>query len=75
MGTLQNVPLSDFFKFLKYQGWNYARTTGGHEIWKKAGAIRPLVIQTHVDPVPIHVLKNNLQTMGIISQELIDFLK
>jgi len=53
MGTLQNVPLSDFFKFLKYQGWNYARTTGGHEIWKKAGAIRPLVIQTHVDPVPI----------------------
>lgn len=35
MGTLQNVPLSDFFKFLKYQGWNYARTTGGHEIWKR----------------------------------------
>ncbi len=75
MGTLQNLPLSDFLKFLKYQGWSYVRTTSGHEIWKKVGAIRPLVIQTHVDPVPIHVLKNNLQTMGKTAQDLIDFLK
>lgn len=75
MGTLSNIDIADFRRFLKSQGWQYVGTKGGHEKWNKAGALRPIIFQTHINPIPINVIRNNLRTIGCLPQILIDFLK
>lgn len=74
MGTLSNIKVSDFRNFLKMQGLHYICTKGGHEKWNKEELLRPVIFQTHIDPIPISVLKNNLRTIGCTTKDLIDFL-
>ena len=74
MGTLSNVVITDFRRFLKSQGLEYKSTVGGHEKWSKAGLLRPVIFQTHIDPIPLPVIKNNLRTMGCTTQMLVEFL-
>ncbi len=74
MGILSNIKISVFRDFLEAQGLHYIDTKGGHEKWSKRGLLRPVIFQTHIDPVPIPVLKNNLRTVGCTTQNLIDFL-
>lgn len=74
MGTLSNVDIADFRRFLKAQGLEYKCTVGGHEKWNKAGLLRPVIFQTHINPVPLPVIKNNLRTMGCTVQMLAEFL-
>jgi len=38
---LRNIPLKTFRDFLEWNGLQYIRTNGGHEIWNKAGLNRP----------------------------------
>jgi hypothetical protein len=75
MGNLKNIPLRVFRNYLIYCGINHIRTTGGHEIWSSKGLTRPIVLQTHVDPIPEFIVKNNLRTIGKSAQHLIEFLK
>ncbi len=74
MGTLSNIKASDFRNFLKVQGLHYISTKGGHEKWSKEELLRPVIFQTHIEPIPIPVIKNNLRTIGCKTQDLIDFL-
>ncbi len=69
---MSNIPLRDVRFFLKAVGCIKKRTSGGHEIWHKEGITRPIVLQTHKDPVPLHVVQNNLRTLGMT---LDDFTK
>lgn len=63
---ISNVSLSDFRKFLRYAGCvKVDGGDGGHEKWKKEGARRSIIIQTHIDPVPILVVKSNLKTLEL----------
>ena len=48
MGTLSNIDIADFRRFLKFQSWEYAGTKGGHEKWCKKGMLRPVIFQTHI---------------------------
>lgn len=63
--TLSNISLKDFRAFLTYVGCEKACINGGHEKWKKKGVIRPIVFQTHEDPIPRHVVYSNLKTLGL----------
>ncbi|MBI1781428.1 MAG: type II toxin-antitoxin system HicA family toxin [Sphingobacteriales bacterium] len=56
-------------------GLNYIRTSGGHEIWSAKGLTSPVVLQTHIDPVPEFIIKNNLRTIGKTEEDLLTFLK
>jgi predicted RNA binding protein YcfA (HicA-like mRNA interferase family) len=47
-----------------YKGLKHTRTKGGHEIWSRSDLTRPVVIQTHENPVPEHIIKNNLRTIN-----------
>ena len=58
MKNLRNISLADFRRILIALGCEYIRTKGGHEVWKKAGLLRPLIFQTHVNPVSELVVKN-----------------
>lgn len=70
--SVKNVSLSDFKRFLTHHGLKNIRTSGGHEVWSGHGLTRPVIIQTHIDPIPLFVIKNNLRTMGL---KLIDLRK
>lgn len=74
MGRLSNIDIATFRRFLKIQGWEYIGVKGGHEKWSKKGALRPVIFQTHIDPIPIPVLKNNLRTMGSSVKDLLNYL-
>lgn len=65
----KNIPLNTFRKFLEYKGLKKIRTSGGHEVWSCAALLRPVVIQTHIDPVPEFILKNNIRTIGSTPDE------
>ncbi len=72
--SLKNIKLSTFQKFLEFKGLKKIRTTGGHEVWSRADLTRPVIIQSHIDPIPDFVIKSNLRTMNTDKQELIEFL-
>ena len=69
----KNISLKEFRKFLEYHGMKLIRTSSGHEVWSKANLLRPVILQTHVDPIPVFIVKNNLRTMGLTTKDLEDY--
>ena len=74
MKKLKNIPLRIFRNYLISCGLKHIRTNGGHEIWSAKGLTRPVILQTHVDPIPEFIIKNNLITMGRSLEDFIQFL-
>jgi len=74
MGKLKNIPLKTFRRYLLYCGLKHIRTKGGHEIWSAKNLTRPVVLQTHVDPIPEFIIKNNLRTIQKTEEHLLKFL-
>ena len=75
---LSNIKLRLFRKFLKSQGLNIIKDTkgrGGHEKWSKLGMLRPITIQTHIDPVPEFIIKQVLRILSLNKKEFIDQIK
>lgn len=66
--------LALFRKYLKYKGLKHIRTTGGHEVWSSSSLERPIILQTHVDPIPEFIVKMNLRTLRVDRDDFIDFL-
>lgn len=74
MGRLSNISLSVFRAFLLSKDLSLLRVTGGHEVWGKPGLLRPIIIQTHIDPIPEFIILNCLRTMGVTRKEFEYFL-
>ncbi|MBQ9077393.1 MAG: type II toxin-antitoxin system HicA family toxin [Muribaculaceae bacterium] len=66
---LSNVPLADYRLFLSKAGCRAVSIEGGHEKWTKPGLLRPIIVQTHVDPVPEFIIKNALRTLGLTKKD------
>lgn len=75
MGKYSNISLARFRKILVALGLEQVRTKGGHEMWMKEGMLRNVVLQTHIDPVPEDIIKNNLRTIGVGVEEFEKLLK
>jgi len=71
---LSNVSIRDFEEFLKKTGCQYQRTEGGHALWSKSNLLRPIVFQTHINPVPDFIIKNALRTLGLTKQDFFNIL-
>ncbi len=67
---LKNIPIAVFRAFLLSKGLNHISTKGGHEKWSKKGMLRPVILQTHIDPVPEFVVKKNLSAMEATRNDL-----
>jgi hypothetical protein len=74
MAKLSNIELKEFQKFLIFCGCKKIGTNGGHEKWSKLNMIRPIILQTHISPIPVFIIKNNLKTLGLSEKDLLDFL-
>ena len=72
---LKNIPLKTFRDFLTWRGLKHIRTTGGHEVWSTKELSRPVIIQTHISPIPLHVVKNIFRTIDCTTEDYIEFLK
>ena len=70
---IHNISIAEFKSFLRHHGLKRIRTTGGHEIWSRQDLLRPVIFQTHIDPIPVFIIKNNLRTMGLNSKDLRSF--
>jgi hypothetical protein len=71
IGKTKNVSLADYRRYLKSEGCIYSRTSGGHEHWTKTGLSRPITFQTHKDPVPEWIIKNNERNL-LLCNTLLD---
>lgn len=74
MGRLSNISLRLFRGFLESKGLKCIKTTGGHEKWVRSDLRRPVMLQTHIDPVPEFIVRNNLKTIGATIKELTDYI-
>ena len=66
---LSNIPLKDFRTFLKKIGCTCISIEGGHEKWTKQNLTRPIIIQSHIDPIPEFIVKNNLRNLGLTKED------
>lgn len=71
---LSNVSLADYRLFLQKAGCSPTSIKGGHEKWAKQGLLRPIIVQTHVDPVPEFVIKNALRILGLTKADFFRIL-
>lgn len=73
--SLRNIPLKTFRDYLKWKGCKHIRTSGGHEVWSRHDLFRPIIIQTHIDPIPEFIVRQILQNLNANSDDYIEFLK
>lgn len=69
---LKNLTLRDIRAFLILVGCVKDRTRGGHEAWRKPGLARPIVIQTHENPVPEHVVRSIIKDFDMSREEFLE---
>ena len=72
---LKNISLRTFRDFLLWEGLKNIQTEGGHEVWSRKDLRRPVILQTHIDPVPEFVVRNALRTIEASKEDYIRFLR
>ncbi len=66
---LSNISLKKLRKFLESEELKLVKTTGGHEKWIRKDLERPIIIQTHINPVPEFIVKQILRHLKISKKE------
>lgn len=72
---LSNISIKTLRDYLQRKGLKCYRINSGHEIWGCAGLKRPIVFQTHVDPVPEFIILQILRTLNADKEDFMTFLK
>lgn len=72
--TLKNISVSQYESFLELAGCKYLRTKGGHYIYSRADCLRPIVFQSHIDPVPERIIQSNNKTLGYTKEQFFEIL-
>lgn len=67
---LSNISLDDMLRFLKDQGLNYIGTEGGHIKYSRIDLNRPIILQSHISPVPEFIVKQILSHLGMKRKDL-----
>lgn len=66
---LSNIPLKEFRHFLELAGCKYIHTKGGHEKWTRSDLFRPIIIQSHINPVPERIARNLINLLGLSRED------
>jgi hypothetical protein len=61
---LRNISLADYRTYLDRIGCKRIRTSGGHEHYARKDLLRPLTLQSHIDPVPEFIIRNHIRLLG-----------
>lgn len=71
---LSNVKLSDYREFPQKCNCKCVGVEGGHEKWVRADLLRPIIVQTHIEPVPEFIIKNALRNLGLTKKDFFKIL-
>ena len=72
---LSNIPLKTLQWFLEHQGLKCIGHTGGHEKWSRIDLLRPIILQSHITPVPEFVIKQILKHLNFTKIEFCVYLE
>lgn len=61
---LRNVSIAEFQAFLELAKCTFIEINSGHEKWTRADLRRPIIFQTHIEPIPEFIVQNNLRSLG-----------
>lgn len=73
--SLKNISPRTIHQYLEWKGCKKIRTKGGHEIWTHRILSRPIVIQSHISPVPEFIIRQILRNFGEGPDDFLKFLK
>jgi hypothetical protein len=59
---------------LELAGCTYIHTKGGHEKWTRSDLFRPIIIQSHIDPVPERISRNLIKLFGLTREDYHDIM-
>lgn len=74
MVNITPIRRAKFEVFLKMTGCLLKRTKGDHLIYTRPGLKRPIVITADRE-VPVFIIRSNLRTLGISSDEYLAIIK
>jgi predicted RNA binding protein YcfA (HicA-like mRNA interferase family) len=59
-----NIPLKTILWFLEHNGLKHISTDGGHAKYTRKDLLRPIIIQTHICPVPEFIVLQIFKHLG-----------
>ncbi len=71
---LRNISIAQFQAFLDLVLCKQIGINSGHEKWVRADLRRPIIFQTHIEPIPEFIVKNNLRVLGYSKKDFFDVL-
>jgi hypothetical protein len=71
---IHNISLAEYRNALRNLGCNFVGVTGGHEKWTRKDLSRPIIFQTHIDPIPERIIASNNRTLGITKKKFLNVL-
>ncbi|MBU0978818.1 MAG: type II toxin-antitoxin system HicA family toxin [Patescibacteria group bacterium] len=71
---IKPIPRKRFELFLKMIGCKYKRTKGDHIMFNRKGLLRSVVITIDKE-VPAFIIRTNLRTLGLSTDEYIELIK
>ena len=74
MRHLKNITVSQFQSFLELVHCKEQKGKGGHLKWTRVDLLRPIIFQSHIDPIPEFIVKNNLRVLGYSKDDFFDIL-
>lgn len=74
MPSVKPVHCRKLCKIFEKEGWTFSHQTGDHLIYKKKGAIRPVVIPRYKE-IPQFIVLNNLRAAGISRETYLQLLE
>lgn len=72
---LSNISIAKFQAFLDLALCKQIGINGGHEKWARADLNRPIIFQTHINPIPEFIIKNNLRVLGFTKKQFFQILE
>lgn len=72
--SLSNIKLSEYREFLTNACCKYIGINSGHEKWTRRDLTRPIIFQTHIDPVPEFIIRTALRSLGMTKKDFYDIL-
>ncbi|WP_028525591.1 hypothetical protein [Runella limosa] len=75
---LSNISVEELRRFLLKLGLNQSTQSkgrGGHEKWTGKQLTRPIIFQTHIDPVPEFIMKQILRHLGLSKDDFFKLMK
>lgn len=72
--AIRPIEWRKFEKFVLDCGYEYKRQRGSHRVYKKADILRPVIVPVHNFDLPVTIILTNLRTMGITTEQYLDYL-